>query len=72
MALSGFLDHPLANFLAEVEGTGFLGPLLERARGRCEHPFGEFPRALPLERSVRMMLIVVPPKGIDLLLRVLQ
>jgi hypothetical protein len=31
-----------------------------------------FPRAEALERSVRMMLIVVPPKRIDLVLCVLE
>ena len=75
-AFVAFLEALLAEgsgFLGPLRECGdrFVGPLRKGACGRCEHPVREFSRALPLERSV-MMLIVVPPKRIAPLLSVLQ
>jgi hypothetical protein len=58
--------------LSAGEGPWFSGPLRGRVRSGCHHSLSVFPRAETLESSVRMVLIVVPPKRVDLLLRVLD
>jgi hypothetical protein len=55
-----------------TEGPWFSGPLRGRVRGGCHHSLSVFPRAETLESPVRMVFIVVPPKRVDLLLRVVD
>jgi hypothetical protein len=49
-----------------------LGPLRGCVRGGCHRSLTVFPRAQALERPVRMVLIVVPAKRVDLLPRVFE
>ena len=53
------------------ERAGILGPLRRRVGGHCHRSVSVFPRAQAIESSVRMVLIVVPPKRVDLLMCVL-